>query len=322
MNPNLSVAPAPAQTLAHGIHCIDTLQERPQMACCYLLQRDGELAFIEAGTSPGVPRLLALLDQLGLSRERVRYVIPTHVHLDHAGGAGALMRALPQARLVAHPRGARHLIDPSKLIAGATAVYGAAAVAAMYGEIVPVPQERVIVAEDGDTLMLGSSPLQFIDTPGHARHHFSVWDAQSAGFFTGDTFGLSYREFDTAAGPFLMPTTTPVQFEPEAWRNTLDRYLSFAPQRMYLTHYGEVSEVSRLAQGLRTGLAQYEALARALINSPQRHERLREALFELTLGQLAAHGCTLPPAQQRELLAMDIELNAQGLGIWLDQQPA
>jgi glyoxylase-like metal-dependent hydrolase (beta-lactamase superfamily II) len=115
----------PVLEYEHGITCIDTLQERAGLACCYLVRRGDDCAFIETGTAPGVPRLL-------------RYVIPTHVHLDHAGGAGALMRALPAAKLVAHPRGARHLIDPAKLIAGAEAVYGGEAVRRMYGEIVPV----------------------------------------------------------------------------------------------------------------------------------------------------------------------------------------
>ena len=200
----------------------------------------------------------------GLARERVRYVIPTHVHLDHAGGAGLLMRALPNAKLVVHPRGARHLIDPGKLIAGASAVYGADAVQRMYGEIAPVPEARVIVADDGLRLPDGDGALEFIDSPGHARHHFCVWDAASRGFFTGDSFGLSYREFDTAAGPFVMPTTTPVQFEPEAWRQTLARLLAYAPQWMYLTHYGRVGEVPRLARELGDGIARYERIATEL----------------------------------------------------------
>ncbi len=303
----------------HGITCIDTLQERPGLACCYLLGRDGEYAFIEAGTSPGVARLLALLEARGIAREQVRYVIPTHVHLDHAGGAGALMRELPAARLVAHPRGARHLIDPSKLMAGATAVYGPAAVAQMYGEIVPVPEARVIVADDDCRLPLGGSELRFIDAPGHARHHFCIWDAVSRGFFTGDTFGLSYREFDGPGGVFMMPTTTPVQFEPEAWLQTLDRFLSFAPERMFLTHFGCVDQVPRLATELRDGLARYQALAQRHAQAPERHATLVDALTADALAQLERLHCPLDPARSRALLAFDMELNAQGLEVWLDR---
>ena len=261
-----------------GIRCIDTLQERAGLACCYLLQRGDDLAFVEAGTAHGVPRLLALLDARGIARERVRYVIPTHVHLDHAGGVGVLMRELPAAKLVVHPRGARHLIDPSKLIAGAQAVYGAAAVQRMYGEIAPVAEDRVIIADDGARVPLGDAELQFVDTPGHARHHFCIWDPVSRGFFTGDTFGLSYRDFDGPGGPFLFPTTTPVQFEPDAWMQTLDRLLSFKPERMFLTHYGCVENVEHLAQVLRTGIERYRAIAGQLAKETNRHAKLVAAL--------------------------------------------
>lgn len=319
MNDTLAISPAPAQDLGCGILCLDTLQERPGLACCYLVRRGQEYAFIETGTSPGVPRLLAALDARGIARDRVRYVIPTHVHLDHAGGAGRLMRELPRATLVAHPRGARHLIDPSKLVAGATAVYGAAAVQAMYGEILPIPAERVLAAEDGRRLPLGDGELLFLDTPGHARHHFCIWDGASRGFFTGDTFGLSYREFDGPGGAFLFPTTTPVQFEPDAWFTTLDRLLSFAPERMYLTHYGCVENVARLADDLRAGLRRYTALAAPLARAPDRHARLLEALMRDAMAALRALRGPLPEPRARELLAFDMELNAQGLEVWLDR---
>ncbi|HSW11939.1 MAG TPA: MBL fold metallo-hydrolase [Solimonas sp.] len=309
----------PAQDLGYGITCIDTLQERPGLACCYLVGRDGEYAFIEAGTAHGVPRLLALLAERGIAREQVRYVIPTHVHLDHAGGAGVLMRELPAATLVAHPRGARHLIDPSKLIAGAESVYGKEAVAQMYGEIAAIAEARVIVAGDDHRLPLGQGELRFIDSPGHARHHFSIWDETSRGFFTGDTFGLSYREFDGAGGPYLFATTTPVQFEPEAWFETLERYLSFDPQRMYLTHFSVVENVAKLAADLRASLQRYVALATPLRGAAQRHQALLDALNEDALAVLRALGNPMPEARVRELLAFDLELNVQGLEVWLDR---
>ena len=312
----------PNTDLGHGITCIDTLQGRPGMACCYLLARQGEDAFIEAGTSHGVPGLLALLSARGIRADQVRYVIPTHVHLDHAGGVGTLMGALPEAQLVVHPRGARHMIDPAKLIAGATAVYGEAVVQAQYGEIRGVPAARVIEAADGHEVRLGDGVLRFFDSPGHARHHFCIFDPVSQGFFTGDTFGLSYREFDSAKGPFLFPTTTPVQFEPEAWQHTLDRLLAAEPKRMYLTHYGAVSPVPALAETLRQGLRRYQALARELADVDNRHTRLRDALTQLTLEQLKAHGSPVDEATSRTLLALDMELNAQGLGVWLDAQRA
>lgn len=308
--------------VGYGIRCIDTLQERPKMACCYLIERGEDLAFVEAGTSHGVPRLLALLDALGLARERVRYVIVTHVHLDHAGGAGSLMRELPNARLVVHPRGARHMVDPSKLIAGASAVYGAEALQRMYGEILAVPEARVIAASDGQRLPLGEGELEFVDSPGHARHHFCIWDALSRGFFTGDTFGLSYRELDTAAGPFMLVTTTPVQFEPDAWRQTLDRLLSYAPQHMFLTHYGRIDDVQRMADDLRNSIARYELIATELAGVQDRHAQLLRAVTADAYAAVRAHGVRLSDAELKAVLGPDLELNAQGLGVWLDGRKA
>ncbi|MDP1543762.1 MAG: MBL fold metallo-hydrolase [Polycyclovorans sp.] len=310
---------APAQPLMHGITRLDTLQSRAGMAACYAIVRNGEVAFIEAGTSPGVPALLAWLAQEGLSVAQVRYVMPTHVHLDHAGGVGLLMRACPQARLVVHPRGARHMIDPAALIAGATAVYGPERVKTAYGEIAPVPADRVDIGEDGSLWPLGDSTLEIIDAPGHARHHFCVYDATSGGLFTGDVFGLSYREFDTAKGPFLMPTTTPVQFEPDAWCHTLDRLLAKQPERAFLTHFGVVEGLPALADTLRQGISDYLQLARAAPDGDGRHEAIRNSIAALTHRKLRAHGVTLGDDQIEAILGLDIDLNAQGLGVWLEK---
>jgi glyoxylase-like metal-dependent hydrolase (beta-lactamase superfamily II) len=312
------------EILNDGIVCIDTAQQRPHMAACYLVGSDGHYAFVESGTSLSVPLLLETLAELGVSREAVDYVMPTHVHLDHAGGAGALMRELPNARLVIHPRGVRHMVDPSVLIAGATAVYGEDAMRATYGEILPVPESRVIVADvatDRDfDLKLGNRPLLFIDAPGHARHHYAIWDEASRGWFTGDVFGLSYREFDHAGRNYLMPTTSPVQFDPVAWETTLARILAPQPAYVYLTHYSRVDAVAELANDLRTGLASYQRIAHANASAPDRHARLYAGLMNFHLGQLRARGNPMDEVRARELLDIDVEINAQGLEVWLDRE--
>lgn len=307
---------------AHHISCIDTEQVRPGLACCYLLRSGDRYAFVECGTSLSVPGLLRVLEQRGIAPEQVAYVMPTHVHLDHAGGAGLLMSRLPEAQLVMHPRGARHMIDPAKLIEGATAVYGAANFARMYGDIVPVPEARVIVAEDGFRLDFSGRELLFLDAPGHARHHYAIWDAESRGIFSGDAFGLSYREADGPLGPYLLPTTTPVQFEPEAWGRTLDRFLELDPAYVYLTHYGRLGNVRKLAHELRRGIANYERLARHHAAAPDRHQAIKEALTAHALHELRALSAPLSEQQARDLLAFDMELNTQGLEIWLDKQKA
>lgn len=303
--------------LPHDITCIDTELFRPGMAACYLVRAGRQAALIETGCTHSAHGILSVLAEKGIRLEDVACVIPTHVHLDHAGGAGSLIQQLPNARLVIHPRGARHMIDPSKLWAGSVAVYGEKTLLKEYGRPVPVPEERVLVAEDNFELALDGRRLLFIDTPGHARHHFSVWDETSRGFFTGDTFGVSYRQTDSRRGAFLMPTTTPVQFDPEAWNRSLDRYLEFSPERMYLTHYSVVDEVARLACDLRSDIDAYAAIARGNANGEDRHARIKADLVDFTLERLRQHDCPLQEADQRTLIEMDMELNAQGLGVWL-----
>ncbi len=306
-----------------GIIAIDAEYQRPGLAAFYLLVEGRRAAFIDTGTSRSLPQALAALRAKGLAAEDVAYVIPTHVHLDHAGGAGAMMRRFPNARLVIHPRGARHMIDPAKLIAGVIEVYGAEAVAQHFGEIAPIAAERVIEAPDNFRLDLNGRELLFLDTPGHARHHFCVWDERSRGIFAGDTFGISYREFDTAQGAFIFPTTTPVQFEPQALHASIDRLVGMGPAQIFLTHFGRVHEIERLAADMHALVTAFADLARAAGTAgPERHARLVEGQRALLLPRLAAHGCKIDPDQVEKLLAGDYALNAQGLGVWLDRETA
>jgi glyoxylase-like metal-dependent hydrolase (beta-lactamase superfamily II) len=230
------------------------------------------------------------------------------------------MQELPAARLVVHPQGAPHLIDPRRLMNGARAVYGDEEVARSYGDVVGVPAQRVLRTEDGMTLDFAGRPLLFLDTPGHARHHHCIWDARSRGWFTGDTFGLSYREFDTAQGAWLTPTTTPVQFEPEALRRSVQRLLAFEPACMYLTHYGRVTDVPRLATLLLEQMDAMVALATSLPADADRHAALMSGFGKIWLRRLREHGCTLAEGRIDELLALDRELNAQGMAVWLNRR--
>ena len=316
----IATLPPFVEALPHAVYAIDTGFHRERFDAAYLLVHEGRAAFIDTGTHFAVPRLLATLDALGLPRAAVDWVIPTHVHLDHAGGVGTLMAALPRARLLVHPRGARHMIDPSALWAGATAVYGADEMARSYGEVVAVPAGRVDVTHDGMALSLAGRELTFADTPGHAKHHHCIWDATSRGWFTGDTFGLSYREFDTAQGPWIVPTSTPVQFEPEALVASIERLLAQQPTCIYLTHFGRVTEVPRLGALLLGLLEEMTGLGRAERSAADRHEALKRGQLAIFTRSLRAHGCILSDAQIAHWLDIDLELNAQGMAIWLDRK--
>ena len=302
-----------------GIYGIDTGFFRPNFDAAYLVVENGRAAFVDVGTNYAVPYLLGALTERNLDVGDVDYVILTHVHLDHAGGAGAMMAKLPNARAVIHPRGAPHMIDPSRLIAGATAVYGAEEMDRSYGPLQPIDSSRVDIAADNHVFDLAGRPLLCIDSPGHARHHMVIHDAKSRSFFTGDTFGLSYREFDTGRGPFILPTTSPVQFEPDALHASIDRMLSFDPEQMFLTHFGRIGDVRRCAADLHAQIDRMVEIAREQAHDEDRHERIKDALGALYVGRTMAHGCTLSSSEVRELLAMDIELNAQGLEVWLDK---
>jgi glyoxylase-like metal-dependent hydrolase (beta-lactamase superfamily II) len=317
--PAIDTASTHTTDLGHGIYAIDTGFHRERFDAAYLVIEGGHAAFIDTGTNFSVPRLLASLAFLGMSVDQVDWVIPTHVHLDHAGGVGTLMAALPQARLLVHPRGARHMIDPSALYQGALAVYGQAEMDRAYGTLVGVPAERVVESHDERVIHLGDRPLRLIDTPGHARHHHAIWDARSRGWFTGDTFGLSYREFDTDQGAWIMPTSTPVQFEPQALRASVERTMAAQPEHLYLTHFSRVSDVPRLGRLFLDLLEQTVAISTELAHAPDRHAALKAALRDLYLRSLREHGVTLPDATIDDWLSMDIELNAQGIGIWLDK---
>lgn len=303
----------------HGIHTIDTAFHRDHFDAAYLIVEEGRGAFIDCGTNHSVPHLLDAVRSAGLTPADIAFVIVTHVHLDHAGGTGLLLQHLPHATVIAHPRAAPHLIYPAKLVEGAAAVYGEEEIQRSYGTVQPVPKDRVRIAADGEAVMLGQRPLLCVDTPGHARHHHCIWDARSRCWFTGDTFGLSYRELDGPNGAFILPTSTPVQFEPVALKASIARMVAYEPEGMYLTHYGRVGDVPRLAQALYEQIDAMVAIAEACDGRADRHRCLAAGLSALYLER--AHALQVPLADEDvgRILAMDIELNAQGLGVWLDR---
>ena len=314
-------APLPSfvEPLGDGIHAIDTGFHRDRFDAAYLVVEGGRAAFIDTGTAFAVPRLLAALDALGLARSAVDFVIATHVHLDHAGGVGQLMQALTGAQLVVHPRGARHMVDPVALWQGALGVYGEAQMARAYGELLPVDAARVHSTADGESISLAGRPLVFAHTPGHALHHHCIWDERSSGWFTGDNFGMAYPEFNVDGRAFIFPTTTPVQFDPDAMLVSIARLMALAPSRMYLTHYSRIDHVVDCAGRLKAMILATVDAAQAHRDHPDRLAALTAALMTLYSDGARAFGVALPDERIAELLRDDAALNAAGLIAWLDR---
>lgn len=305
----------------HGIYAFDSGYVRPLLASIHLIVENGRAAFVDSGTNASLPAAQAALASLGLTPDNVDYVILSHIHLDHAGGAGAMMRAFPRARLVVHPRGARHMADPSKLVAGASAVYGAEAVRRLYGEVLPIDSRRIIEATHQLKVDLAGRELLCLDTPGHAKHHICLVDRRSGNVFSGDTFGLSYRELDTDGRQFVFPTTTPIQFDPQALHDSVDLIVSYRPQAVYLTHFSRLADVAAHAQRLHRQIDAHVAIARREKDAGQeKQSRIRAGLVDLLLSEARLFGCRLPDAEILDVFAVDLDLNAQGLACWVENE--
>ena len=303
----------------HDISAIDTEYLRPGLASSHLMVHEGRAAFVDTGANNAVPLLLATLEEKGIGRDQVDYVLLTHVHLDHAGGAGLLMEALPNAVAVIHPRGAPHMADPAKLEAGTRAVYGDKEFESLYGSLRPIEPDRIRTVSDGEVLSLSGRELEFIHTEGHARHHYCVVDRFANAIFTGDTFGLSYRDLDTDKGEFVFPTTTPIQFDPDALHASIDRIMGYAPQALFLTHYSRVTDLERLAADLHTDIDVSCGLARKAHDEDDREARLVADLTDHLYQRMDQHGCDSDLAWRQEIVGADMLLNASGLLIWLDR---
>lgn len=305
------------QELGNGISCIDTHLSRPGLAACYLIEHKGLVGFIDTGTNNSVPILLEVLKRKGIANDAVAYIMPTHVHLDHAGGSGGLMQHFTQAKLLVHPRGARHMIDPTKLEQGSLAVYGEEAFDKMFGRLIPVPEERVQEVGDGFELDFNGRKLLFLHTPGHARHHYCIFDELSQGLFTGDTFGASYPELNHGKNRFIFPPTTPIQFDPTAWLETLEKLMALQPERIYVTHFGMHENLQPLHKLLRQTIVDYAEIAQEFSLKDQRERRIAASILQSSINYLLDQQCGVDTDTIKRLIGRDMELNAQGLVYWL-----
>ena len=303
------------RTIASGISVIDSGYFSSDFAAIYIIKHNNKVAIIETGTTFSVSNVQKALKQDGLSFRDVVYIIPTHVHLDHAGGAGELMKQCQNASLIVHPRGARHMIDPTKLIAGAMAVYGEQKFKKLYGEIIPIEASRVIEADDNFILDFDGRELKFIDTPGHARHHFCIWDKQTESMFTGDTFGISYRDLDYNDEVYIFPSTSPVQFDPEELIKSIHKIMEYNPQRVCLTHFAAIRPTQKVVEQLINGINFVSNLAKKYATKDEAKLVIHNEMMDYFLNGIEKSGFKdLDFCRKR--LELDVKINTLGLIHW------
>lgn len=303
--------------LDDGIFAVDTEYVRPLHDASHLIVEDGRAAFVDTGTNDSVPLLLDSLQQQDLDVGDVDFVFLTHIHLDHAGGAGLLMQHLPNARCVLHPNGAPHMVDTERLIKGTEGVYGVEKTRQMYGHIRPIDEDRIVVADDEQWIDFNGRAMRVLFTEGHARHHYCLDDPTSRGVFTGDSFGVSYRELDTAAGEFIYPSSTPASFDPPEAHKAIDRIMACDPDQVYLTHYSRVRSLDRLAGDMHTCIDAYEQIALNCQGERDRGDVIRVAMHEYLAARLIEHGFKGNSDAIESILQIDVDLNSAGLEAWL-----
>lgn len=297
-----------------NIDIVDSGLIRDKFAGTYILRDKKEVALVEVSTSHAVPKILKKLKSLNISKEDVKYLFITHIHLDHASGAGTLIKELPNAKLVVQPSGSKHMVDPSKLIMGANAVYGKDVVQKDYGQINAIPLHRIIECKDGQVFKVGKRELTTIYTPGHARHHISIFDNLSKGFFTGDSFGLSYPELDVNGRRFYQPTTTPTAFEYDKMLSSIDKMMSLNPKIIFFTHYGYSEDPVDAEMQIKKRLKDYKSLVESGT------EDLEKKLGNYYIKESLEHGVKLSDNKILELFNIDIKLNAMGLSLWKNRE--
>jgi len=299
------------QSLGHRIHIIDGYDLGiPNRTGSYILQED-ELTIIETGPSISIPYLIKGLEELNVRLEDVKYVIATHIHLDHSGGAGLLLEKCPNAKIVVHPKAARHVIDPSRLIQGAKAVYGDD-FDRYFNPVLPISEDRVIIKEDNDTLQIGKDcTLKFLDSPGHCLHHFSIYDPISNGIFTGDTLGVRYETL--AHIPLFLPSTSPNQFDPDQMLASVDLVEALDVDIVFFGHFSMTTEVEELYKQLREWIPLFMEKGEAAFNENRDHLSLSNDLLQTIDDKVLDKHQISSEDPIRDILRLDMEVCSMGI---------
>ena len=304
------------QDYKNGVYCVDSGYEGGGVVSVYLLRDGNEAAIVDTCHNEALEPVKRAFSELGVKKSEVKYIFLTHVHLDHAGGAGLFAREFPEAALVVHKRGERHLVNPSRLVASASGIYGESVTKRLYGDILPVPADRITTPRDGAEFSLGGKTIVCFDTPGHARHHLAYKDVSSGAVFTGDAYGMSYAELVRPGGRCAILTTSPVQFDPHAMRASMRRIDEIANGEIYPTHFGRLPTGGGVSDSLYRQLDLYvEAAERANGDIDAIRTRLREIFRE----EASRQNCPCLASNFGRVTVTALELNTQGLALWYEK---
>ena len=300
-----------------NIFCFDANYFRKNFAAIHFINQNNKLLIVDTATNHSAKRLLNTLHSMNISPESVEWIVLTHVHLDHAGGAGFLMKMCPNAQLAVHPRGVRHMVNPEKLWASVISVYGKEEAEKQYGKLIPVDENRVIAVGEGEVIRFQNRRLQIFDAPGHANHHIVIFDEESKSFFTGDAFGIAYPELATKDGEFIFISSTPTQFEPVKFDTTVKKIMEQKPKSCFLTHFSKIMNIEKNGFELLNQIDEYVTIAQlARSNHESQQELIRGKLFELLYKKLKKVDLNISKRKFGNLLSLDLSLNAQGLEYW------
>jgi glyoxylase-like metal-dependent hydrolase (beta-lactamase superfamily II) len=270
-------------TLSDGLSWVDLqFHGRPQVIASGLVQGRGGVAIVDPGPTTCLPALELGLQASGIRWLDVRQILLTHIHLDHAGATGTIVREHPHIKVLVHERGARHMADPSRLIESATRIYGDR-MEHFWGEFAPVPTSNLVLLFGNETIEAGGRTFDVAYTPGHASHHVSFFDASSGVAFVGDTAGVCIN------GGYVLPPTPPPDVDIELWQGSVDRILAWSPATLMLTHFGPVTSVRPHLATLIENLKTTSGIALSLLSEPGSDEERGRAFAEQLRRVLRSH---------------------------------
>ncbi|WP_090759415.1 MBL fold metallo-hydrolase [Bacillus sp. OK048] len=306
--------------LSNSIYLIDVFDlGLPNRTGTYVII-DDDITLVETGSSMSLPHILNGLKELEIDPQNVKNIIVTHIHLDHSGGVGLLLQDCPNAAVYVHSKGARHLIDPSRLKLGAKAVYGDD-FDRLFEPILPVPEEKITIKKDGDILQIGKNrTLTFFDTPGHSDHHFCILDSVSNGIFTGDTLGMNCEEVlaDLEIKLYL-PLSSPNQFKPDATLDSLERIKKLNVDRIYFGHFGAASDVEEVYKQINSWLPLYVEIGEKAVHLNEDQTWIADQIFDLIKGELTILG--VPDSHQiYDYLQIELPISAMGIADYFSKK--